>query len=48
VPCPALLEAEAYQVQADFLRESGLGREAALMRALSAQLGACGPEAFDY
>lgn len=46
VPCPAALEAEAYRVQAGFLREQGLGQEAILIGALAAQLGQCGP--MDY
>lgn len=41
--CPAALEAEAYTVQAAFLRVRGLGREAVMMRLLADQLGACSP-----
>ncbi len=43
MPCPAALEAEAYTVQAAFLRMHGLGREALLVSLLAAQLGLCGP-----
>ena len=39
--CPAVLEAEAYTVQSDFLRARGLGREAVTMRLLAGQLGTC-------
>lgn len=41
-PCPAALEAEAYRVQAQFLQEAGLTRDALLTRMLGEQLGACG------
>lgn len=41
-PCPAALEAEAYRVQAVFLRRAGLGRDALLTRMLGDQLGRCG------
>lgn len=41
VACPAALEAEAYNEQADFLLEAGLPREAILTRALGAQMGGC-------
>jgi hypothetical protein len=43
-PCPAALEAEAYRVQAAFLRENGLPREALLTGFLADQLGRCGAE----
>ena len=43
VRCPAMLEAEAYSVQAGFLRAHGLGREAVMMRLLADQLGTCTP-----
>lgn len=39
--CPAVLEAEAYRVQAGFLRARGFGREAVMMTMLAGQLGAC-------
>ncbi len=42
--CPAALEAEAYALQADFLRARNLGREAVLMRLLATQLGSCADE----
>ncbi|MGL6209707.1 MAG: DUF6647 family protein [Paracoccaceae bacterium] len=42
-PCPALLEAEAYSIQADFLRAHGLPREALMVRMLADVLGQCGP-----
>jgi len=42
--CPAMLEAEAYTVQSDFLRARGLGREAVMMRLLAGQLGTCAPD----
>ena len=41
---PAALEAEAYQVQAQFLHVSGLTRDALLTRMLGDQLGTCGAE----
>jgi hypothetical protein len=41
-PCPAALEAEAYRVQAQFLQEAGLTRDALLTRMLGDQLGQCG------
>ncbi len=47
VACPAALEAEAYTVQAHFLRERGLGQEALVISLLADQLGSCGVEA-DY
>ncbi len=40
--CPAALEAEAYSVQADFLRQNGLPQEAVLISLLANQLGSCG------
>ncbi len=40
--CPAALEAEAYSVQAAFLRQNGLGEEALSITILSMHLGACG------
>lgn len=43
-PCPATLEAEAYRVQAQFLHQAGLTREALLTRMLGEQLGSCGAE----
>jgi hypothetical protein len=42
VPCPAALEAEAYTVQASFLRQHGLGQDALLVSLLAGQLGSCG------
>jgi hypothetical protein len=45
--CPAALEAEAYRVQAQFLQEAGLSRDALLTRMLGDQLGSCG-EPPDY
>jgi hypothetical protein len=42
VPCPAALEAEAYRIQAGYLREAGLTREALLTGVLADQLGSCG------
>lgn len=39
--CSAMLEAEAYTVQAGFLRARGFGREAMMMTILAGQLGAC-------
>jgi len=42
--CPALLEAEAYRVQADFLRQAGLPRDAVLISLLAMHLGACDTE----
>lgn len=47
VPCPAALEAEAYTVQADFLRQHGLGQEALIVSLLANQLGTCGAQADD-
>lgn len=44
VACPAALEAEAYRVQAAFLRENALPREALLTWFLADQLGSCGTE----
>lgn len=41
-PCTAALEAEAYRVQAQFLQQAGLTRDALLTRMLGEQLGACG------
>lgn len=43
-PCPAALEAEAYRIQAGYLREAGLAREAMLTGVLADQLGSCGAE----
>ena len=43
-PCPAALEAEAYRVQADFLHQAGLTRDALLTRMLGNQLGVCGAQ----
>lgn len=43
-PCPAALEAEAYRVQAQFLQEAGLSRDALLTRMLGDHLGQCGAE----
>lgn len=43
-PCPAALEAEAYRVQAQFLQQAGLSRDAMLTRMLGEQLGSCGAE----
>lgn len=43
-PCPAALEAEAYTVQAHFLRERGLGQDALLISLLADQLGSCGQQ----
>ncbi len=40
--CPAALEAEAYRVQAQFLQDAGLTRDALLTRMLGDQLGICG------
>ncbi|MGL4236227.1 DUF6647 family protein [Tabrizicola sp.] len=42
VRCPAELEAEAYRLQAGFLRDNGLSREAMLTDFLASQLGSCG------
>ena len=39
--CPGQLEAEAYAVQANFLRDRGLPREALMMTLLAGQLGGC-------
>lgn len=39
--CTAALEAEAYAVQSDFLRDAGLTREAVMLRLLADQLGRC-------
>jgi hypothetical protein len=43
--CPAALEAEAYRVQAEFLQEAGLTRDALFTRMLGDQLGTCGAQA---
>ena len=43
-PCPAALEAEAYRVQAQFLHDAGLTRDALLTRMLGDQLGTCGAD----
>jgi hypothetical protein len=45
VACTGALEAEAYAVQAQFLRAHDLGREATLIGLLGAQLGQCSAEA---
>ncbi|MBS3980276.1 MAG: hypothetical protein KGZ77_10870 [Rhodobacteraceae bacterium] len=45
--CPAALEAEAYQVQAQFLQAAGLARDALLTRMLGDRLGSCGMQT-DY
>lgn len=45
VACIGALEAEAYAVQAQFLRAHDLGREATLITLLGAQLGQCSAEA---
>jgi hypothetical protein len=42
--CPAALEAEAYRVQAQFLQEAGLMRDAVMTRMLGDQLGQCGAQ----
>jgi hypothetical protein len=42
--CQAALEAEAYQVQAQFLHQAGLTRDALLTRMLGDQLGQCGAQ----
>lgn len=42
VTCPAQLEAEAYYLQSDFLRDRNLPREAVLVRLLADHLGHCG------
>ena len=47
VPCPVALEAEAYRVQAAFLQDAGLVRDALFTRMLGEQLGTCGAPA-DY
>jgi hypothetical protein len=41
-PCLAALEAEAYRVQAQFLQQAGLTRDALFTRMLGDQLGTCG------
>lgn len=41
--CPAVLEGEAYRIQADFLREAGLTRDAVLISLMAAHLGQCDP-----
>jgi hypothetical protein len=41
-PCPAALEAEAYRIQAGYLHQAGLTREAVLTGFLANQLGSCG------
>jgi hypothetical protein len=45
--CPAALEAEAYGVQAAFLRRHGLGEQALTVQLIGMQLGSCGMQA-DY
>jgi hypothetical protein len=45
--CPAALEAEAYTVQAAFLRQHGLGEQALTVQLIGMQLGSCGTQA-DY
>ncbi|MFN5996810.1 MAG: DUF6647 family protein [Paracoccaceae bacterium] len=42
--CPAALEAEAYRVQAQFLQEANLTRDALMTRMLGDHLGACGAQ----
>jgi hypothetical protein len=42
VRCTAALEAEAYRLQAGFLHQAGLTREAVLTGYLADQLGSCG------
>lgn len=42
VACVGQLEAEAYAVQAAFLRAAGLPRDAATMQIVAAQIGHCG------
>jgi hypothetical protein len=44
VPCTAALEAEAYLVQAQFLHDAGLTRDALFTRMLGEQLGTCGAQ----
>ncbi|MFM7332795.1 MAG: hypothetical protein ACKO1H_00050 [Tabrizicola sp.] len=44
VPCIAALEAEAYLVQAQFLHDAGLTRDALFTRMLGEQLGTCGAQ----
>jgi len=39
--CLARLEAQAYYLQSDFLRDHGLARDAVLVRLLADHLGAC-------
>ena len=41
--CPAALEAEAYRLQADFLREANLPRDAIMLTLLGLHLGGCSP-----
>ncbi len=43
--CPAALEAEAYSVQATYLRHTGLADEALSITILALHLGACGMQA---
>jgi hypothetical protein len=43
VPCPAALEAEAYAIQAAFLRRHGMTRTATMTAVMAAQLGVCHP-----
>jgi len=47
VPCPARLEAEAYQVQAEFLADLGLREEATSFTVMASLLGLC-PGEGDY
>jgi hypothetical protein len=43
--CPAALEAEAYGVQAAFLRQHDLGEQALTVQLIGLQLGSCGMQA---
>jgi hypothetical protein len=43
--CPAALEAEAYSVQAAFLRQHDLGEQALTVQLIGMQLGSCGLQA---
>ena len=46
--CPAELEAQAYALQAQFLRENGRGDEAVVLILLSAPLTTCGAQEMTY
>jgi hypothetical protein len=48
MPCHAALEGEAYQIQASYLMQHGLTREAVLIRLMADQLSACGMSDRDY